>query len=158
MVKIISGGQTGADIAGVDAAISKGVQYGGWIPKGRKNEKGYIHPDYTDFVECGTEDYGVRTRQNVLNSDGTVIFTDRDTLFTGSKLTYACAKRYKKPCIHVCIKNTDPFSAVDVVYDFIVRNNIKVLNVAGSRQSKCHHMHTFVYTVIIAVIDKINLR
>ena len=34
--KIISGGQTGADRAGLDVAIAKGIPHGGWIPKGIK--------------------------------------------------------------------------------------------------------------------------
>ncbi|MBF0203726.1 MAG: hypothetical protein HQK67_05280, partial [Desulfamplus sp.] len=42
IIKIISGGQTGADIAGVDAAIECGLNYGGWLPKGRKCETGIV--------------------------------------------------------------------------------------------------------------------
>ncbi len=38
--KIISGGQTGTDIAGIDAAIACNIPYGGWLPKGRKTENG----------------------------------------------------------------------------------------------------------------------
>ena len=30
---IISGGQTGADQAALDAAIELGIEHGGWIPK-----------------------------------------------------------------------------------------------------------------------------
>jgi hypothetical protein len=37
--KIISGGQTGADQAGLDVAIELGIPHGGWIPKGRKTEE-----------------------------------------------------------------------------------------------------------------------
>jgi len=33
--KIISGGQTGADQAALDAAIKLGISHCGWIPKGR---------------------------------------------------------------------------------------------------------------------------
>jgi hypothetical protein len=38
--KIVSGGQTGADRAGVDVAIECGVEYGRWLPKGRMAEDG----------------------------------------------------------------------------------------------------------------------
>jgi len=34
-LKIISGGQTGADRAAMDVAIELGLDYGGAIPKGR---------------------------------------------------------------------------------------------------------------------------
>ena len=39
-MKIISGGQTGADQAALDAAIELTIPYGGWLPKGRKTEDG----------------------------------------------------------------------------------------------------------------------
>jgi len=32
--KIVSGGQTGVDRAGLEAAIALGLPYGGWVPKG----------------------------------------------------------------------------------------------------------------------------
>ncbi len=38
--KIISGGQTGGDRAGLDVAIELGIPHGGLIPKGRKTEEG----------------------------------------------------------------------------------------------------------------------
>ena len=40
--KIISGGQTGADQAALDAAIKYNFPHGGWIPKGRKTEDGRL--------------------------------------------------------------------------------------------------------------------
>jgi hypothetical protein len=40
--KIISGGQTGADIAGLDVAIKYGIPHGGAIPKGRLTEEGTL--------------------------------------------------------------------------------------------------------------------
>ena len=42
IAKIVSGGQTGADRGGLDAAILLGVPHGGWCPKGRKSEDGVI--------------------------------------------------------------------------------------------------------------------
>ncbi len=44
--KIISGGQTGADQAGLDVAIELGIPHAGWIPKGRKTEKGTLPAKY----------------------------------------------------------------------------------------------------------------
>ena len=39
-IKIIPGGQTGADRAALDWAIKNGIEQGGWCPKGRKAEDG----------------------------------------------------------------------------------------------------------------------
>ncbi|MFB3114968.1 MAG: YpsA SLOG family protein, partial [Nitrospirales bacterium] len=40
ITKLISGGQTGADRGGLDAAIHCDLPHGGWCPKGRKAEDG----------------------------------------------------------------------------------------------------------------------
>jgi hypothetical protein len=48
--KIISGGQTGADQAALDAAIKLGIPHGGWIPKGRLTENGSLPKKY-DLTE-----------------------------------------------------------------------------------------------------------
>jgi hypothetical protein len=50
-MKIISGGQTGADRAGLDFAIEHGIEHGGWCPKGRLAEdflwgRNPVHPLY----------------------------------------------------------------------------------------------------------------
>ena len=55
-VKIVSGGQTGADRAALDFAIGHGIPHGGWCPKGRKAEDGPIDPRYelteTPCTDC----------------------------------------------------------------------------------------------------------
>ena len=54
--KIISGCQTGADIAAIDAAIDNGFPYGGWVPKGRLNEASSL-PVTARFRDCRIEEY-----------------------------------------------------------------------------------------------------
>lgn len=46
ILQIISGGQTGADRAGLDWAIANGIPHGGWCPKGRKALDGPLHASY----------------------------------------------------------------------------------------------------------------
>ena len=72
--KIISGGQTGADRAGLDAAMELNIPIGGWCPKGRKAEDGPIDKKYP-LQETKLGDYKVKTGLNVKDSDGTIIFT-----------------------------------------------------------------------------------
>ena len=52
--KIVSGGQTGADRAGLDAAIECDVEYGGWLPKGRTAEDGILPARYKTMQEMAT--------------------------------------------------------------------------------------------------------
>jgi len=74
LTKIISGGQTGADRAALDAAIDLGIPHGGWIPKGRNAEDGTL-PDKYQLQEMPTASYPKRTEQNVIDSDGTLILS-----------------------------------------------------------------------------------
>jgi hypothetical protein len=46
ILKIVSGGQTGADRAALDWALSHKLPCGGWCPKGRKAEDGAIDAKY----------------------------------------------------------------------------------------------------------------
>ncbi len=84
--KIVSGGQTGADRAALDWAMSRGVPHGGWCPKGRRAEDGPIPARYC-LQETEAANYLVRTEQNIVDSDGTVIFTLKAVLSGGSKRT-----------------------------------------------------------------------
>jgi len=97
--RIISGAQTGADRAGIDAAIEVGIEYGGWLPKGRKSEDGQVPAKYTEMQEMTKGGYPKRTEQNVKDSDGTVIFS-YGKLESGSALTKRLAKKHEKPCIY----------------------------------------------------------
>lgn len=97
--KIVSGGQTGADRAALDAAIACGVAHGGWCPEGRRAEDGPIPPLYR-LRETQTDQYAERTRLNVLDSDATLIIS-RGPLTGGSLLTLQCAEAAGKPCVHI---------------------------------------------------------
>jgi hypothetical protein len=62
--KVISGGQTGADRAGLDFAIETDLEHGGYVPRGRKAEDGRIDDRYNLF-ELSTSSYPARTRRNI---------------------------------------------------------------------------------------------
>jgi len=57
--RIISGGQTGADRGGLDAAIMLGIKHGGSCPAGRRAEDGGIPLRYRMSV-LPIEDYPAR--------------------------------------------------------------------------------------------------
>ena len=98
--KIISGGQTGADRAGLDFAIEKGLGHGGYVPRGRKAEDGRIDDRY-NLIELSTSSYPARTRRNIEESDGTVIFSLECLLSGGTKLTWGHANKVGKPVLHI---------------------------------------------------------
>ena len=67
--KIIPGGQTGADRAGLDFAVEVGLAHGGYVPKERKAEDGRIHERYR-LIELATNSYPERTKRDARESDG----------------------------------------------------------------------------------------
>ena len=134
LTKIISGGQTGADQAALDAAIETGIPHGGWIPKGRLTESGHLSEHY-NLQEMPTKDYLKRTKKNVLDSDGTVVFSHGD-LTGGSKRTVDFAVELGKPWLHINLDKNSPEEATRTLIAWIRMHNISVLNVAGSRASK----------------------
>ncbi len=131
--KIISGGQTGADQAAIDLAIKLGIPYGGWLPKGRKTEKGPL-PDKYLLQELPDRSYSKRTYKNVIASDGTLILS-HGKLSGGSELTRITAKKNDRPCLHIDLNKTIAFKAAEQIKNWIETYKIEVLNIAGPRES-----------------------
>ena len=78
MIKIISGGQTGADTGGLKAAHALGYKTGGHAAKGFITENGVnfdLRDKYGLSDKCGFS-YAERTRENVKMSNVTFIFAD----------------------------------------------------------------------------------
>ena len=132
--KIVSGGQTGADRAGLDAAIELDIPHGGWIPKGRRTEDGGLSEKY-HLKEMPIASYAARTEQNVIDSDGTLIVA-HGKLNGGSAMTRRLAKKHNRPWMHVDLEKTNFFKAAMALRSWGMENHIKILNVAGPRGSK----------------------
>src|SRR4051794_30696209 len=69
--RVISGFQSGADIAGIRAARAHGIPTGGAMPRGYLTEDG-PRPEFVALygaVELATEEYKARTERNVVDSD-----------------------------------------------------------------------------------------
>jgi hypothetical protein len=133
--KIISGGQTGVDRAVLDFALEKGIEIGGWIPKGRLAEDGVISNKYVNMIETETDHYAERTELNVKDSDATLILS-HGKLIGGSLLTFEFAEKYEKPFLHLDFANSDIGRSVEKTKKWLDSVNCKVLNIAGSRASE----------------------
>ena len=148
--KIISGGQTGADQAALDAAIILGIPHGGWIPRGRMTENGPLPTKY-NLMEMSTTSYPERTRKNIRESDGTLILS-HGRLTGGSEYTRKMALKYVKPVRHINFYRVTLFDAAVLINDWIVDNDIKVLNVAGSRASEDSKIYQSTLDIIESVL------
>ena len=159
--KIISGGQTGIDKMGLEVAAQYKIETGGCAPKGYETENG---TDYTlksmyslrevtseeiaEFEKkTGKKDkYTARTYINTRDSDGTVYFSS-DNNSPGSKTTRNGCNMFDKPFI----MNPN----IDTLVDFIKKNNISVLNVAGNRGSKLNRRDWYNFHKILEETIKI---
>lgn len=135
VTRIVSGGQTGADRGGLDAAIALGVPHGGWCPAGRLAEDGRI-PNRYPLVEIPDGGYAERTGRNVADSDGTVLFT-YGAPRGGSLLTLQLAQDIGRPLLHIDLAADDDVqAAAGQLRDWVRSHGIATLNVAGSRASE----------------------
>lgn len=136
--KIVSGGQTGADMAALDWAIDAGIPHGGWCPKGRLTEDGELDERYA-LIETPSKGYLQRTEWNVRDSDVTVILTMDDRLAGGSKHTATFADRLGRPWLHM-----RPTVHPRYLAAFVEKHRARVLNVAGKRASSAPLVYDFV--------------
>ena len=152
--RIISGGQTGADQGGLLAGRELGMQTGGTAPKGWWTETGADEVILRSFglVECDEPGYDVRTRQNVLDADGTLLLGNHST--GGSALTMKIIQELRRPIFHVPFPAPDanPERLVAEFREWLTRHEIRTLNVAGNRESQNPGLQKYTKEFLISAI------
>jgi hypothetical protein len=136
LVKVISGGQTGVDIAALRAAKAVGLQTGGWMPRGYRTLVGPkpIYADLYGLQEHTSSSYPPRTHQNISDSDATLrIACDFDS--AGERCTHQGIVKHRKPYMDV------PYSPrfqtaihISTMCSWILEKRIRILNVAGNSE------------------------
>jgi hypothetical protein len=144
---IMSGGQTGADRGALDAALDAGVEIGGWVPQGRRAEDGAIDDKYSTLKETRSPHYEERTRQNVRDSDATLIVTHGE-LHGGSRFTRDMAQELGKPFIHVDLDKLPHDLALTMIREWLEPLEGETLNVAGPRESSDGKIYKAVKKII----------
>lgn len=151
--KIISGGQTGADQGGLEAARDLDLETGGKVPLGFKTENGpmpELGPRY-GLEELASHEYPPRTRYNVVDSDATVIFGR--TSETGSRMTRRMCKESHKPCLTIEEFDDD---SLNLLRTFVALYNVETLNVAGNRESKFPGLQRKVRNYLVEALGENN--
>ncbi len=155
--KIVSGGQTGVDRAALDVAIELGIPHGGWCPKGRLSESGTI-PNCYNLQETDSSEYSERTKLNIKDSDGTLIFVPNwplpDNITDGTRLTIQEAEEKVKPYLIIDLSNGHD---AEKIIDWIKKNNIEKLNVAGPRESQSRGIYQLAYRLLENIINLLRL-
>ncbi len=143
---LISGGQTGVDRGALDAAMELGIPHGGWCPRGRLAEDGTI-PERYQLRESHSSEYPVRTEQNVLQSDATLILC-RGSPTGGTELTLRLAQQHGRPHFVVDLDRAPDPTAVR---RWLEEQRVERLNVAGPRDSQFPGIGTLAREFLVCV-------
>ncbi|TEA70318.1 putative molybdenum carrier protein [Allopusillimonas ginsengisoli] len=126
--------KTGADRAALDFAIEHGYPHGGWNPRGREAEDGTIPLKYqrTELVDGG---YRQRNKHNVGDSNGTLVINTGE-LDGGTLAIQVFAQMQQKAYFLAQVDTHSLESLALEIAEWLRIHNIRVLNVAGPRESK----------------------
>lgn len=105
IAKVISGGQAGADEAGVLAARQLHIPTGGTMPRGWRTQRG-PRPDFAhlyNMVEHASDSYGPRTFANVHAADITLRIA-HDLHAAGEMLTEKACRQMGRPHTDVLVQ------------------------------------------------------
>ena len=155
---VISGFQNGADIAAIIAAKMYNIPTGGYMPLGYITESG-PRPEYAQLYgakEHFSPKYSGRTFLNCEKSDGTIIMAT-DFNSPGTKLTFTAIHQYKKPSININMSSDIGIPYSEVI-DWIEKYNIKIINVAGNRESVSNGITGNVVSYLCGLFDKMGFK
>lgn len=157
LTKIISGGQTGADQGALHGARAAGLETGGTAPLRYRTEDGE-EPALLGGYGLGetlATGYHPRTRINVMNSDGTLIFGDPES--RGSALTARyCVELGKPYCVTLWRNSGIEMDTLLEVAQWINRRSIKILNIAGNRESVNPGIHDATSRFIVNLVKELG--
>jgi hypothetical protein len=155
--KIVSGGQTGVDQAGWRAARRFGIATGGWMPRGFITEDG-PKPGFEQTYGArpmATADYPDRTKANVEDSDGTLWIGQSSS--PGGRLTRRTAMELGRPYRDVGTEERQVWSPQQTA-KWIGDNQIRVLNVAGNRESTCFGIGHWAEQYLMEVLRQLGFK
>lgn len=138
VARLVCGGQSGADRAGVDFALSIGLPWGGWVPHGGWAED-CTHPPglgarYPQFIETDVDDPDVRTVLNVRDSSATLLVGLGVTISPGTERTREAVEHLSRPCCEILLSSLNASSELRAFLDSF--DTEITLNVAGPRESE----------------------
>lgn len=157
--QLISGGQTGADRAGLLAAERLGIPTGGWMPRGFLAADGK-HPQFAErfgMQQHRSPLYPPRTRENIRAACATVCL-EGAVESRGVVLTRELAAREKKPLLRIrFIRGThgewQPDHTPADVAAWMIQLQVQVLNVAGNEESKAPGLQHAALTFLLVVLQ-----
>ncbi|MGC1779803.1 MAG: putative molybdenum carrier protein [Xanthobacteraceae bacterium] len=160
-MKLICGGQSGVDRAVLDVAIERGVDYGGWCPKGGWAEDFPQPPGllarYPVLEETPLADPAQRTEWNVHDADACMIVADAGGLAVsaGTALAQDLAHRDRKPVFIVDLSKLDmvKHAALWLRVQKARHGNGLTLAIGGPRESEAPGIYARAVKFIRALLE-----
>lgn len=161
ITQVISGGQTGADIAGLKAADQYGIHTGGVAPRDYRTELGVQKNLLTYYglrehpIDSG---YKSRTLLNIADSDMTLIL---GIVTGGTKLTVELCLRLGKPRHHISFDHLKQEDEVEKTFNRILSvrrstGRALIVNIAGNSESKSPGIEYAAEEFLLQVFKKVK--
>jgi hypothetical protein len=160
-MKLLSGGQSGVDRGVLDVGLARGVDYGGWCPKGGWAEDFPEPPGlltkYPRLKETPLADPAQRTEWNVRDADACLIVVDAGgvAVSPGTALASELAQRYGKPLFVADLREPD---IIERAAHWLCAQRATfgagfVLAIGGPRESEAPGIYSRATRFIGALID-----
>jgi len=133
---VASCGQTGIDQVGLEVASDLGLASYALMPKGQRTEntegvsKGQDCLFNSMVLEYSSSSYRFATYSTVFTTDGTLIFDYINS--EGCKATRDACKLLGRPFLDLA--HEDIVTLNEKVWNWVVKNGIRVINIAGNRE------------------------
>lgn len=154
-MKVISGAQNGVDRAALDAAMQVGLDWGGYIPKGRICEGGRVPDKYDRLEETCSSGYKGRTVKNIAAAQATLVIYFKK-LSGGTLFTASMVEKAGKPILKINLAYKKREKAKEEILKWIRDNQIEILNVAGPRASKIRSAHSKTFELLLGVFQELK--
>jgi hypothetical protein len=161
-MKIISGGQTGVDRAALDVAIERGMDWGGWCPKGGWAEDLTAPPGvlakYPHLKETPDRHPLQRTEWNVRDGNAILILADSQDLSVsiGTQRAHKWAVQHGKP--ELVLDVNDPDAAVNAKTWLRAQRKRfgphMVLSIGGPRESEAPGIYERAKNLLTALLHQ----
>ena len=163
IVKILSGGQSGADRGAMDAAQRCGMDVGGWCPAGGWAED---YPDppgvlalYPQMTETPSSDVAQRTEWNIRDSNCCIVLnTHKRNTSPGTDIGYAFYEKYHTPHFEILIDNPEEIEACIAdacAWLQSLDEDALVISIGGPRASEFPDIYDIAFHVVESILSEL---
>lgn len=127
--KIISAGRPGVELAGLDVAVKLGIDHGGWVSRGMRNDSGPLSEKY-GLEETASLGYQSAMENNIADSDGTLLVT-RGSKTVETRFAVETTLRMQHQLLHADLSQQSAFETASLISSWVALQNIRVVFITG---------------------------